>query len=281
MNRIKENFSKFARNRIALVGAIIFLLVIFTAIFSPQITPFDPNRQDFGMISPPSTSHVLGTDDLGRDLLSRLISGARISLIVAFSAVSLALVVGVTLGLLAGYYGGLVDMLVMRYIDLQWSLPNLVIAVGLMAVFGRGLINIILAISVAWFDDFARITRGEVLGIREVDYVSAARSLGGSDGRILIRHILPNSIAPIIVQATICLAWGILAEASLSYLGLGVNPSTPTWGLILSDARGFFSFAWWLAVFPGVAIMITTLSVNFLGDGLRDFFDVREIKKEE
>jgi len=275
--QLYQTVERFSRNRIALLGGAVFSLIVFLALFGPQIAPFDPNNQGFAMISPPGGTHLLGTDDLGRDLLSRIIYGTRISLLVALSAVLLALVVGVTLGLLSGYYGGVVDMLVMRYIDLQWSLPNLVIAVGLMAIFGRGLFNIILAISVAWFDDFARITRGEVLGIREEEYVSSARSVGVPDRRILLRHILPNAVAPIIVQATLCLAWGILAEASLSYLGLGVSPSTPTWGLILSDARGFFSFAWWLAVFPGVAIMITTLSVNFLGDGLRDFFDVRDI----
>jgi peptide/nickel transport system permease protein len=189
------------------------------------------------------------------------------------------MVIGVLLGLLAGYYGGWIDNLIMRYIDLQWAFPNFIIAVYLVAVFGTGLSNVIVAVTLAFLDDFARIARGMALTIREQEYVVAARALGASDTRILLLHIMPNAVAPVIVLATISVSYAILAEAGLSFLGLGVKPSTPTWGLILSDARSFFSRAWWLAVFPGLAIMLTVLSINFLGDALRDVLDVRDYQE--
>ena len=218
----------------------------------------------------------MGTDDLGRDLCSRLGYGGRVSLFVGISTVLLSAIVGVLLGLLSGYYGGWIDMIIMRYIDLQWAFPNFIIAVYLMAVFGTGLFNVIAAITLAFLDDFARVVRASVLSIREQEYVIAAKSIGSSNRRILLRHILPNTVAPIIVMGTVSVSYAILAEASLSFLGLGVKPSTPTWGLILSDARTFFSRGWWLAIFPGLCIMITVLSINFLGDALRDILDVRE-----
>jgi peptide/nickel transport system permease protein len=190
--------------------------------------------------------------------------------------VALSLVAGIALGVAGGYFGGWVDTIIMRYIDLQWAFPNFIIAVYLVAVFGTGLSNVIVAISLAFVDDFARIARGMVLTIREEQYVDAARTLGLSDWRIMWRHILPNATAPIIVQATVSISYAILAEAGLSFLGLGVETSTPTWGLILADSRSFISRAWWLGVFPGLFIMITVLSINFLGDALRDILDVRE-----
>jgi peptide/nickel transport system permease protein len=190
------------------------------------------------------------------------------------------MVLGVIMGVLAGYYGGWLDTIIMRYIDLQWAFPNFIIAVYLVAVFGTGLSNVIIAVALAFLDDFARIARGMVLTVRERDYVEAARALGASDVRLMLRHILPNSMAPLIVQATVSVSYAILAEAGLSFLGLGVKASTPTWGLILSDARSFISRAWWLGIFPGVAIMITVLSINFFGDYLRDVFDVRETSVE-
>jgi peptide/nickel transport system permease protein len=190
--------------------------------------------------------------------------------------VIISLVIGVTLGLLAGYYGGLLDNIIMRYIDLLWAFPNFIIAVYLVAIFGTGLSNVIVAVSLAFIDDFARIARSMVLSLKEKEYVEGARSLGASDARIILRHILPNSLPPLIVQATVSISYAILAEAGLSFLGLGVKAITPTWGLILSDARSFISRAWWLGVFPGLAIMLTVLSINFLGDWLRDVLDVRE-----
>lgn len=265
------------RNKKAAAGLVFLLLLTLAAIFAPWLTRYDPTAMAFGMIEAPSWTHPLGTDDLGRDLLARIIYGARISLFVGVSTVGISLVIGVFLGVIAGYYGGWLDNLIMRYVDLQWAFPNFIIAVYLVAVFGTGLTNIIIAISLAFIDDFARLARGMVLAARSQDYVTAARSLGASDGRIMLRHILPNTVAPIIVQATVSISYAILAEAGLSFLGLGVKASTPTWGLILSDARSFISRAWWLGLFPGVAIMLTVLSVNFVGDALRDMLDVREL----
>ena len=267
-----------ARDKKALVGMIALAILTIAAILAPVLTPYDPNAQDFDMIGAPSWAHPLGTDDLGRDLLSRLIHGGRISLFVGTSTVLMALVVGIVLGVSAGYFGGWLDTIIMRYIDLQWAFPNFIIAVYLVAVFGTGLSNVIIAISLAFIDDFARIARGMVLTIKEEQYIAAARTLGASDNRIMWRHILPNATAPIIVQATVSVSYAILAEAGLSFLGLGVQSSTPTWGLILADSRSFISRAWWLGVFPGLFIMVTVLSINFLGDAMRDLFDVRETK---
>lgn len=269
------------RDKKAAAGLLILLAIIMAATLAPLITPYDPNAQEFTFLDPPSMEHPFGTDDLGRDLFARIIYGARISLFVGLTTVSLSMILGVLMGLLAGYYGGWVDNAIMRYIDLQWAFPNFIIAVYLVAVFGTGLSNVIVAVTLAFLDDFARITRGMVLSLREQEFVLAARSIGVADNRLLLRHLLPNAIAPIIVLATVTVSYAILAEAGLSFLGLGVKPSTPTWGLILSDARSFFSRAWWLAVFPGLAIMLTVLSLNFFGDALRDILDVREYQEEK
>jgi peptide/nickel transport system permease protein len=268
--------SVFGRDRKAQVGLFILGFFVLIAVFAPLIAPFDPNEMSLNMMDNPSGTHWLGTDDLGRDLLSRVIWGTQISLFVGVSTVTLALVAGVTLGVLAGYYGGWIDTIIMRYIDLQWAFPNFIIAVYLVAVFGTGLLNVIVAISLAFLDDFARIARSMVLTLKEEQYVDAARVQGFSDARIMFRHILPNALAPLIVQATVSVSYAILGEASLSFLGLGVNPNTPTWGLILADGRSFISQAWWLGVYPGLAIMLVVLAINFVGDGLRDALDVRE-----
>ncbi len=269
------------RSKPAVLGSVFLLLLLIGALFAPAIAPYDPNDQAFEFLQAPSLAHPLGTDDLGRDLFSRIVFGARVSLFVGASTVLLSSLIGVLLGLLAGYYGGWIDTIIMRYIDLQWAFPNFIIAVYLVAVFGTGLENVIIAVTLAFLDDFARVVRGMVLSIREREYVLSARALGASDARILWRHVLPNATAPVIVQATVSVSYAILAEAGLSFLGLGVKPSTPTWGLILSDARTFISRGWWLAVFPGLAITLTVLSINFLGDALRDIFDVREYQEEE
>ena len=275
----KSSFlSDIARDKKAVFGLVVLSIFGFFALFAPWIAPHDPNGMDFDMLMPPSFQFPLGTDDLGRDLLSRVIHGTQISLFVGVSTVLIALVFGVALGLVAGYYGGWIDYVIMRYIDLQWAFPNFIIAVYLVAVFGAGLMNIIIAISLAFLDDFARIARSMVLTIKEEQYVAAAKVSGASHTRILWRHILPNATAPIIVQATVSVSYAILGEASLSFLGLGVEADTPTWGLILADGRSFISRAWWLGLFPGIAIMLTVLSINFLGDGLRDHLDVREVK---
>ena len=268
-----------ARDHKALFGVVVLGIFLIAAIFGRLIAPYDPNAMAFEMLLPSSWAHPLGTDDLGRDLLSRIIVGTQVSMFVGVITVAIALVAGVTLGVLAGYFGGWLDHIIMRYIDLQWAFPNFIIAVYLVAVFGTGLLNLIVAISLAFLDDFARIARGMVLSIKEEQYVAAARTVGVSHFRIMWRHILPNAVAPIIVQATVSVSYAILAEASLSFLGLGVEATTPTWGLILADARSFITRDWGLGIYPGVAIMLTVLSINFIGDALRDFFDVREIKE--
>ena len=263
------------REKRAIASLLMLGTIVLSTLFASVISPYDPLSQEFDILQPPSSMHLLGTDDLGRDLFTRILYGARVSLFVGVVAVSISMLLGVAMGVLSGYYGGWIDTIFMRYIDLQWAFPNFIIAVYLVAIFGTGLENVIVAIVLAFLDDFARITRGMVLSIREEEYVLAARSMGASNARIMLRHILPNAIAPIIVQATLSVSFAILAEAGLSFLGLGVKPSTPTWGLIISDARSFFSRAWWLGIYPGLAIMITVLSINFLGDALRDVLDVR------
>jgi len=260
----------------ALAGLLLLTIFLITAVLAPLISSYDPNAMDYEMMEPPSWTHLLGTDDLGRDLFSRIIYGARVSLFIGITPVAISLFIGVILGVVAGYFGGWLDNIIMRYIDLQWAFPNFIIAVYLVAVFGTGVINLTIAISLAFVDDFARVARGMVLTIKKEQYVTAARAMGASDYRIMRRYILPNAMAPLIVQATVSVSYAILAEATLSFLGLGVESTTPTWGLILAEGRSFISRAWWLGVFPGLAIMLTVLSINFLGDALRDFMDVRE-----
>lgn len=272
-SRFKAVLSK---DRKAQFGLVVLGLFIFGAILAPWIAPYDPNAMTLNMMSGPSVQHVLGTDDLGRDLFSRILWGTQISLFVGVATVALSLFFGVLLGVLAGYYGGWIDMIIMRYIDLQWAFPNFIIAVYLVAVFGTGLLNVIVAIALAFLDDFARVARSMVLTLKEEQFIDAARVQGYSDLRIMLRHILPNAMAPIIVMATVSVSYAILGEATLSFLGLGVSSNTPTWGLILSDGRSFITRAWWLGVFPGLAIMLVVLSINFIGDALRDALDVRE-----
>lgn len=272
-SRLRAVFSK---DRKAQFGLVVLVLFILGALLAPVLAPYDPNEMTLNMMNGPSGDNMLGTDDLGRDLFSRILWGTQISLFVGVATVALALVFGVLLGMLAGYYGGWIDMIIMRYIDLQWAFPNFIIAVYLVAVFGTGLLNVIVAIALAFLDDFARVARSMVLTLKQEQYIDAAKVQGFSDFRIMMRHILPNAIAPIIVQATVSVSYAILGEASLSFLGLGVSSDTPTWGLILADGRSFISRAWWLGVFPGLAIMLVVLSINFIGDGLRDALDVRE-----
>ena len=266
----------FSKDHKAQFGLVVLVLFILGAILAPVLAPYDPNEMTLNMMNGPSSENLLGTDDLGRDLFSRILWGTQISLFVGVATVALALLFGVLLGVLAGYYGGWIDMIIMRYIDLQWAFPNFIIAVYLVAVFGTGLLNVIVAIALAFLDDFARVARSMVLTLKQEQYIDAAKVQGFSDFRIMMRHILPNAIAPIIVQATVSVSYAILGEASLSFLGLGVSSDTPTWGLILADGRSFISRAWWLGLFPGLAIMLVVLSINFIGDALRDALDVRE-----
>jgi peptide/nickel transport system permease protein len=283
-------------DKMALFGTVVVVAFILSAIFAPFVAPYDPDATYTFMQSPDSHSvgdfdgdgttervwHPLGTDSFGHDVLSRVIFGARVSLMVALATVAVAFTIGTTIGLLAGFHGGWIDSLLMRYVDFQWAFPELILAVGIIAISGGlGVMNVIIAIGIAYIDDFARLVRGEVLSIREQEYIMAARAVGMSNGRIMFREILPNAVAPLIVQATLMIPLAILAEAGLSFLGLGVKPTTPTWGLLLSDGRQFLSEAWWISVMPGLAIMVTVLAFNMLGDGLRDIFDVSQGEVEE
>lgn len=265
------------RERKILIGIIFLAVLVLLTIFGPLIAPHDPDNDDFELLQSPSWSHPLGTDSFGRDLLSRMIVGTRVSFTVGLLSAVIALAVGGTLGLLAGYYGGRVDSLIMRFIDLLWAFPVIILAVAIVAVFGAGFLNVIVAIAVAYFDDFARIIRAKVLSLREEDFTTAARALGATDARVMARHLLPNMVAPIVVQLTFAVGLGILSESTLTFLGLGVNPSTPTWGLALNEGRDFIRQAWWISVFPGLAIALTVLGFNLFGDGLRDALDVRSV----
>jgi peptide/nickel transport system permease protein len=263
--------------RKAIAGLIIIALLALVAIFGPALAPHHPDTDDFGILQAPSVEHPMGTDSFGRDLLSRLIIGTRVSFSVGFLAAVVALSIGGALGLLAGYYGRWVDSVISRAVDLLWAFPVIILAVALVAIFGAGFRNVVIAIAVAYVDDFARIVRGETLSLREQDFTMAARALGARDDEVMVRHIVPNLIAPLTVQLSFAVGLGILTESTLTFLGLGVNPATPTWGLAINEGRDFVRQAWWISVFPGLAIVITVMALNLLGDGLRDALDVRGV----
>jgi peptide/nickel transport system permease protein len=263
--------------RKALVGLIIIALLALIAVFGPMLAPYHPDNDDFGMLQQPSMQHLMGTDSFGRDLFSRVLIGTRVSFTIGILAAAFALIVGGSLGMLAGYYGRWIDSVISRGVDLLWAFPEIILAVGLVAIFGAGFSNVVIAVSLAFVDDFARIVRGETLSLREQDFTMAARALGARDREVMVRHIGPNLIAPLTVQLSFAVGLGILAESTLTYLGLGVNPTTPTWSLALNEGRDFVRQAWWISVFPGLAIVTTVMALNLLGDGLRDALDVRGV----
>jgi peptide/nickel transport system permease protein len=273
---------RLARRRTALFGLGVVIIVLLAAVFAPWITPFDPLEQDInqrlkepGWQNAAGHVHPLGTDHLGRDILGRVIFGSRIALVVGLSAVLISGVLGMVIGLVAGYFGGKVDDFFMRLADIQLAFPFILLAIAVIGVLGPSLRNIIIVIGVSSWVVYARVVRGEVLSIRERDFVQAAIALGSRDGRILVRHVLPNAFTPWLVVATLDMARVIVLESALSFLGLGVQPPTPTWGGMLADGRVYLSTAWWLATFPGLAILVTVLGINLLGDGLRDTLDPR------
>ncbi len=268
------------QNITALIGVIIVLIVILVAVFGPWISPHDPLKQDIrNRLQPPawveggSPAHYLGTDTLGRDLLSRIIHGSRVSLAVGLAAVVLSGGIGVTLGLITGYYGGRLDSIFGRLADVQLSIPFLVLAIAVVAVIGPSMTNLIIVLSITTWVLYYRVVRGEVLSVREEEYIAAAKAIGGSTPRILLLHILPNVTASIVVVATLLVANMIIFEASLSFLGLGVPPPAPTWGRMVADGREHIATAWWISTFPGMAILFTVLGINLLGDWLRDTLD--------
>lgn len=269
-----RGWRRFLRNRLAVVGLAIVVAVILVAILAPWLAPYDPLKQNYDdLLQPPSKAHPMGTDALGRDLFSRVIYGSRYALMIGVAVVLLELAVGASLGFVAGYFGGPLDSVIMRLVDMVLAIPTLVLAMAIAGAFGGGLWVMIVAIAVAGWGQFARLVRAQVLALKEVAFVEAARALGASHLRIILRHLLPNSMGPVLVYTTLYIPAAILWSASLSFLGLGAQPPTPEWGAIIADGRGFISFAWWISTFPGLAIMLTTLGFNFLGDGLRDALD--------
>ncbi|RTI52546.1 peptide ABC transporter permease [Thermus scotoductus] len=259
-----------------IAGGILLAVFALSALFAPWLSTFSPTATDFdSLLQPPNHLHPFGTDALGRDVLARTLYGGRVSLVVGFTAVTLAMLVGGLWGLVAGYFRGWLDSLLMRFVDALLAFPFLVLALTLAAVLGPGLFNTILAISIVTAPSVARLVRGQVLAEIEKDYVVSAVALGASHARIVFRHVLPNLGGPLIVQGSLSTANAILAESTLSFLGLGIQPPTPSWGSMLNEARGYVESAPWLAIFPGLAIFIAVLSFNLLGDALRDAFDPR------
>jgi peptide/nickel transport system permease protein len=268
--------AQFRRSHVGLVGAVLVCAFVLVAALAPLLSPYDPVSADFAnVLSPPTRAHPFGTDDIGRDILSRVVYGSRISLQAGLFTVAVALCIGLPLGLVAGYLGGGVDNVIMRGLEVILSFPGLVLALGITAVLGPKLIHALFAIGVVFVPNFARLIRAQVLSVKEHDFVAAARALGASDRRLVILHILPNCLAPLLVQCSFSVAFGILTEAALSFLGMGTQPPTPSWGIMLSAGRGYLEQAPWLGAFPGLAIFLAVLGFNLLGDGIRDALDPR------
>jgi peptide/nickel transport system permease protein len=277
VSRFRETLQTLLANKLAVAGLIILGLLVIVGVFGKAIAPYGLNEIDISnRLSGPSAMHWFGTDNLGRDTFSRVLIAARVSLQVGLIAVGFAAVVGVPIGLVAGYYRGAVDSVLMRTMDVLFSFPAILLAIAIVAVLGPGIRNAMVAIGLVYTPIFARITRGSVLVVSEEVYIRAARSLGAGDSRIIFRHILPNVLAPIIVQTTLSLAFAILSEAALSYLGLGVQPPNPAWGRMLADGQDFFQQNPWMGIFPGLAILVTVMAFNFVGDGLRDALDPKQ-----
>jgi len=264
-----------AKNPLGVIGALLILALILVALLAGVLAPFDPVSQLARRLTAPANPYLLGTDEFGRDVFSRIIYGSRISLYVGVVSVGIALGIGGTLGLIAGYFGGWIDNLIMRLMDVMFAIPSLVLAIAITGILGPSLQNAMIAIGIVYTPTFARVARGPVLSVVQHEYVHAARTIGAQDWRIIVRHVLPNVTAPIIVQTTLSLSTAILAEAVLSFLGLGTQPPEPSWGTMLGTGRKFMETAPWVAVFPGVAIMLAVLGFNLLGDGLRDALDPR------
>lgn len=267
-------------NKSAVIGGVIIIIVIISAIFAPAISPYDPYEMNMpGRLQEPDGTHILGTDQFGRDLLTRLIYGARVSLQVGVIAVGLSMFVGVFLGLVAGYYGGWIDRIIMRFVDIFLAFPIILLAIAFVAALGPSTKNVMLALGMIYWTNYARVVRSSVLSIKEEEYILAAITTGASDFRIIFTYILPNALAPIIVMATLGLGTAIISESTLSFLGLGVQPPTASWGSTLSFGLKFLRDAPHLSIFPGLAIMLTVLGFNLLGNGIRDITDPKLTRK--
>lgn len=263
----------------AFTGGTIVLVFILAGIFGPGLAPADPNKQELtAMLKAPQgvgSAHALGTDNLGRDILSRVIHGSRVSLLVAFAVVFVSGFIGISLGAISGYFGGKIDFTIQKLVEVVWAFPPLLLGITIMAFLGQGLFNLILALVAQRWIPYCRVVRGQTLSLRSRDFVTAAQCLGATNRQIITRHVIPNLIQTSLVIGTFAMASSIIAEASLSFLGVGVPPEIPTWGTMLADARIYISTAWWLPLFPGLCIFVTVLGINLLGDALRDLLDPR------
>ncbi len=273
---MNEIINAFKKNKLALISLIFILLVIISALFAPYISPYNPDKIDVNAIlQPPNPAHLLGTDQLGRDILSRLIYGGRISIEVGFIAVSLSLLIGIFMGAYAGYYGGITDSILMRFVDIMLTFPSFFLILAISAILKPSIINIMIIIGLTSWMGIARIIRAEFTQNREKDYVLAAKAAGAPDSYIMFFEILPNTIAPILVSATLGVAGAILIQASLAFLGIGIMPPTASWGGMLSRGKTYIMVAWWLTLFPGIAILLTVLSFNLVGEAVRNALDPR------
>lgn len=272
-----ESWYQLTRNRIAMAGLITIAIFALMAIFAPLITSKDPLEQTISarMTAPFTDGYILGTDDLGRDILSRIIYGGRISLIIGVVSVGISLLLGMTLGIIAGYFGGWIDKVIMRVIDIMLAFPYILLTIVIVAILGPSLFNAMVAIGISQMPRYARVIRASVMAERELDYVLAERALGTGNMELMFRSILPNALAPTIVQATLGIGEAILSSAGLSFLGLGAQPPTPEWGLMIASSKQFITSAWWIVTLPGIAILLAILGFNLLGDGLRDILDPR------
>ncbi len=277
MPELGAAIGRFARHRAALASAVFVAGLVVAAVLAPHVAPHDPLEQNLGSIlAAPSAAHPLGTDDLGRDVFARLVHGARLSLLASLMAVAIAVVLGVPFGLLSGYLGGLVDDAIMRVSDAIQSIPALVLAMAIAAALGPSLFHVMVAVGVVFAPRFGRLVRGQVLAVREELFVEGARAVGATHTRIVARHVLPNVLSPIIVQISVSLAFALLAETSLSFLGVGIRPPLPSWGADVGRGYRFMRLAPWLVFMPGMTILLTTLAFNFIGDGIRDAVDPRQ-----
>jgi peptide/nickel transport system permease protein len=280
-SRVWPVLRQLRKNRGASAGGVLLLVLALMALFAPVVAPYDPVRTNYGdALTGPSLKHLLGTDNYGRDMFSRIVFGARLSMSVGLISVAIGAGLGVILGLLSGYYGRHLDNLIMRIMDAMLAFPGILLAMAIVATLGSGLTNVMIAVGISSIPGFARLVRGSVLTAKENVYVDAARVAGCANGRIMGLHILPNVFAPLLTYATLRVSVAILAAASLNFLGLGAQPPTPEWGVMLADGRDYIRQYWWLATFPGLAIMLTTLSINMFSDGLRDALDPRLKQRE-
>jgi peptide/nickel transport system permease protein len=272
----QETLSRLLKNKGASAGLIVLLLIGIVVLLAPVIVPYDPIKPDVkNTDGPPSWSHPFGTDTIGRDILSRIMQGGRLTVIVGIVAIAIAAGVGLPLGMLAGYYGGWTDRIISRFMDIMLAFPGILLALAVVAVLGSSVLNVTIAVGISLIPGFVRLVRGSYLAARDQTYVEAARVIGTSNGRIIVLHILPNILAPVMVLATVAMGWAIIIGAALSFLGLGAQAPTPEWGTDLASGREWIRTAWWMSTFPGVAITLVVIAVNLVGDGLRDALDPR------